>query len=573
MELKTTVSIPSPFKPYFHVSWEVVGATKAFSFCLPVWTPGSYTIRDFSQHLHRLIVKSESDSIPFEQVDLSEWRIPKPKSKMKIEYVVYSNDEYSVRTNMIDDSYAFVNPPALFLYPKNHLDLPMEIEWDFRHYRYIYSSLPKKDSRDRVFLSPNFDTLYDSPFHLSQKLPSRFLVSNCEYELLIEGMVSEEVKESLTIDLKRIVSAQSEWMGVNPNKYYLFILNLSRKSYGGLEHKSCSINHFDPEVISKEENYLGLLELLSHEHFHLWNVKRLRPRALGPFDYQKPNLTKELWVAEGITSFVDCYSLFLAGIIDRNGYINRIQEDIFLLDENPGDEWMSLEESSFTAWNKYYKRNPNSHNLSVSYYTKGFGFSLLLDIKIREATQGNKSIKDLMRFLYQKFVEKEDRGFTKTEFFEAVKVIANKDLYPKLKVYLEKRTKLPLVQELEKIGIVPSSGQVVSDPGFSIVERKGNCFVNKIWDQILDPKAEIFLDDEILAIQGKRIQAGQFQKRIKEFLPGERIRVLISHLGKTNEILLTMGKRTINKNLVLLDMEELQPSKSFLQESFFSRKI
>nr|MCU0823540.1 M61 family peptidase [Leptospira sp.] len=361
-QLQFTVSILDLEKHYFLVELFIQSKRPDLTLVLPNWTPGSYMIRDYSTHLHKLTAKNSTNDEPLkvEQRDLNTWNVPNPSGSVKVQYIVYAFEDYTVRTNYLNDEFGFISPPALFVFLKGELNSPLGINFETSEiFPNVYSSL-KRLNQSNSFYANDFDELYDSPFHLSKVNSVFFEVGQTLHELVVEGEVKFEFKQKLAEDLKKITAIQMEWMNESPNLYYLFVVNLSLPAYGGLEHRASSINFFNPELISDEKEYTKLLELLSHEYFHLWNIKRIRPIQLGPFDYEKPNLTKELWIAEGVTSFYDNYFLLMCGFLSPDEYLKRLESDIFSLEESTGEDWMSLEESSLTAWTKYYKRNANS---------------------------------------------------------------------------------------------------------------------------------------------------------------------------------------------------------------------
>ena len=356
-------------------------------------------------------------------------------------------------------------------------------------------------------------------------------------------------------------------MGNSPNDYYLFVVNLSQPSYGGLEHKASSINFFSPELINDEEEYKKLLELLSHEYFHLWNIKRIRPIALGPFDYQNPNLTKELWIAEGATSFYDIYFLYQSNFLSKDEFVVRLQSDIFSLDETIAENLMSLEDSSFTAWTKYYKRNGNSHNLTVSYYTKGAVLILCMILYILRKSEGNKSFRDIMQLLYTKYHIQKNRGFTKQEFFDTAKEATGIDLKTEFDPYLIKPIKIPVDDYLESIGLFRIESDISPDLKFKIKEKNGNLYVNKILFSDDETSFDLQLDDELIAMNGKRINKSMFDRAEKMLQPKERVHFLISRFGHTKEIMLEVGFCYKNKKLSFID--EPNESQKKLQDIFF----
>jgi len=526
-------------------------------------------IRDYSTHLHQFSAKDSitGKDLNWEQVHLHKWKIKNESPNIKIRYIIYAFEDYTVRTNYLVKDFGFINPPALFLYLENKLDTQITIKFDVNEFfSNIYTSL-KKTANENEFFAINIDELYDSPIHLSNQNSILFETENCQHEMVVEGNIPYNFKEKLANDLKIITSKQISWMGNSPNDYYLFVVNLSQPSYGGLEHKASSINFFSPELINDEEEYKKLLELLSHEYFHLWNIKRIRPIALGPFDYQNPNLTKELWIAEGATSFYDIYFLYQSNFLSKDEFVVRLQSDIFSLDETIAENLMSLEDSSFTAWTKYYKRNGNSHNLTVSYYTKGAVLILCMILYILRKSEGNKSFRDIMQLLYTKYHIQKNRGFTKQEFFDTAKEATGIDLKTEFDPYLIKPIKIPVDDYLESIGLFRIESDISPDLKFKVKEKNGNLYVNKILFSDDETSFDLQLDDELIAMNGKRINKSMFDRAEKMLQPKERVHFLISRFGHTKEIMLEVGFCYKNKKLSFID--EPNESQKKLQDIFF----
>ncbi|MCC5815597.1 MAG: M61 family metallopeptidase, partial [Leptospira sp.] len=392
---------------YYQVKLIMDADQDSLELVMPSWTPGSYMIRDYARLVHGF-----KANCPWEQTGLSNWTIfPGKKldvsdnSQIEIEYKIYAYEDLSVRTNHLEEDFGLINSPGLFFYIKEWMNdgkqsteekVSISIEFEIgKPFSFIHSSMERVS--EFQFITKSWDELFDTPFFLNHKKALEFECNGITHELVIEGNIYQNFQEQLLKDLKSITEYESKMMGENPNEYYLFVLILSDGKYGGLEHASSSINIFDQAKVNSEKDYSKLLELLSHEYFHLWNVKRIRPIALGPFDYENPNLTKELWIAEGITSFYDAYFLLKTKLMSSEQYLEKIYEDILNLEDNLGDEIMSLEESSFTAWNKLYKRTSDSPNTSISYYTKGAVLVFCMNLRILEKSRGEKDFSGIMR--------------------------------------------------------------------------------------------------------------------------------------------------------------------------------
>ncbi|MCW7505859.1 M61 family metallopeptidase [Leptospira paudalimensis] len=542
LQLHFEVSVFDLYKHYYQVRLTVETNQNQICFCLPNWTPGSYMIRDYVTHLHKFeaINSANQEPVSWEMVDLHRWKLNNLPPKFEITYIIYAFEDFTVRTNYLETEFGFINPPALFLYPEGRLDTPTTVEFKVSEiFPNIYTSLPRDENNFHKFYSNHFDELFDSPFHLSKKNSVFFTAGTTKHELLIEGDVSFDFKTKLSNDLQKITEKQIQWMQESPNQYYLFVLNLSLPAYGGLEHKASSINYFNPELIHDDEEYKRLLELLSHEYFHLWNIKRIRPIALGPFDYQNPNLTRELWIAEGFTSFYDAYFLYHAGFLNFEEYLNKLQSDIFSLEDNDADFWMSLEESSFTAWTKYYKRNGNSHNITVSYYTKGGVLALCMNLFLLQESKEKKTIRHVFHKLNEVFVKEKQRGFTKQEFFDITKEVTGVDLKLEFNEYLESPKPIPVDVYLDHIGIHRIQTDLVGDTGFKTKEKNGNLYVQKILHKSNHESIDLMLDDEILAINGKRASNSILQKLEKNLRPGEKFHLILSRAGKIKETMVT----------------------------------
>ncbi|EKJ86084.1 putative metalloprotease with PDZ domain [Leptospira meyeri] len=572
-QLDFEVSIFDLFKHYFQVRLRVNTDQSEVIFCLPSWTPGSYMIRDYGTHLHKFEAKNSRTNEPilWEMVDLHRWKLKNLPEEFEITYIIYAFEDFTVRTNYLETEFGFINPPALFLYPEGNLEKSSSVQFQVSEFfPYVYSSLTRDLEDPFRFHAENFDELFDSPFHLSKKNSVFFTAGTTKHELLVEGDVSFDFKAKLANDLKRITETQIEWMMESPNPYYLFVLNLSLPAYGGLEHRASSINYFNPDLISDEEEYKRLLELLSHEYFHLWNIKRIRPIALGPFDYQKPNLTRELWIAEGFTSFYDVYFLFHSGFLSKEEYISKLQSDIFALEDNEADSWMSLEESSFTAWTKYYKRNGNSHNITVSYYTKGGVLALCMNLFLLQESKEKKTIRHVFHKLNEVFVKTKQRGFTKQEFFDTVKDVTGVDLKTEFNEYLEFPKPIPVDLYLEIIGIRRIQTDLTGETGFKIKEKNGNLYIQKLLHKSDMDSFDLMLDDEILAINGKRATPTTLQTLEKNLRPGEKFHIILSRSGKIKETMITASGYYKTRKFVIA--EDCTDDKKELRE-FFLRNI
>ncbi|TGL75902.1 M61 family metallopeptidase [Leptospira yasudae] len=530
---------------YLQVELEMESSKKETILSLPVWSPGSYMVRDYSRHIHKLEAFASGKNgkkLEVVEIGLDSWSVRSEGESFRVRYVVYGYD-YSVRSNYFTTEYCLLHPPALFLYPRDEevSEITLEVS-NTLPFEYCHSGL---NGKGRKRSSASLDEFLDAPILLSNRPSIPFRSGECDHEIVLEGELPKSVQKTLIPDLQKITEEQIRSLGGSPNARYLFILILSEGAYGGLEHLNSSVNMYDPLKALSKDGYLKLLELLSHEYFHLWNVKRIRPIALGPFDYQKPNLTRELWIAEGITSFYDAYFLVRTKHLNAESYLAKVMEDLQSLEKSEGESWMSLEDSSYTAWTKFYNRpnDPNANNTGISYYIKGGILALAMDLHLLSETGGKHSLLDVMNEVYQTYHVGKKRGFTKIEFFESAKKRTGVDLKLEFGNYLDKAIAIPIENYFHKIGVKRSDSSPGVELGFSTREERGNLVISKVDWKILDASVDLSQGDEWIALNGTRIHSGNRKDLLKQFKAGDKIELLIARRGKILKRKLKLSKR------------------------------
>ncbi len=561
------IRIESPQLNYLNISLIYDSKLKFKNFLLPNWTPGSYLIRNYSTNLFGIdAFDQKKQKLILTQKNTSCWQVVTNSKQVHINYKIYSF-ENSVRTNFLDSEFSFINPPSTFLYPENELNSKVSIEFELNNYfKYIYTSLKQKKN---ILYAESFDELFDSPIQLSNKKSYFFKTKETEHEILIEGDLKETTRENLINDLKLITEYENKLMKISPNKKYLFILHLIPNTYGGLEHSSSSVNSFDPTILYNNFEYKKLLGLLAHEYFHLWNIKRIRPIAYGPFDYQNPNYSKELWIAEGITSFYDNFILLKTNLITSSDYLDEINSDFARLEDHLGEELMSLESSSFTTWNKFYVPNPNSINTGISYYTKGAILVFCMYISILSQTNGKKSFTEILIYLYKEFYQKKKRGFTKSEFFYSAEKVTGVDLLKEFDKYLTNEIRIPNQHYLNLIGLERVEINSKKDFGFDIEERRGRFYISKIYKQLPIKDSNINLNDELISINNYRYSKEKDEFIKSEILNNSEVELILSRRGK---IITTKLKTSIHKNYRIIFIDDVSEKAKVLRDIFFQKE-
>jgi len=401
----------------FTVSVTVARPAATQVFTLPTWIPGSYMIREFSQHLVQISGTDASGPVVVSKVDKRAWSVTGATGPLTLTYEVYAWD-LSVRKAHLDQTHGFFNGTSLFLSAEGFADQPHAVtlhapadpkcaDWK------VATTLPRvsgglHDFGD--FLAADYDELIDHPVELGTFESVEFEVSGVTHEIAVTGTHSGDL-DLLAADSQAICAHFSEMFGGLPMDRYLFQLTVETAGYGGLEHRASTALIHPRDGLprtgqtERSDDYIGLLGLISHEYFHLWNVKRIKPEAFLPYDLSTEGYTTQLWAFEGFTSYFDDLCLLRAGLIDTSQYLGLIGKSATRVYTSGGRHKQSVAESSFDAWVKLYRSDENSVNAMISYYTKGALVALALDLTLRLRSEGQVSLDDVMRALWQRHGE------------------------------------------------------------------------------------------------------------------------------------------------------------------------
>lgn len=418
------VSFKQPQAHYAEVEMNIDGLSAAYTDVkMPAWAPGSYLIREFAKNVEGFTASAAGKILRTEKVKKNTWRIYNGTAKaLKINYSVYAF-EVSVRTSFIDDTHAFLSSTGIFMYPDKQLAIPSTVTIvPFSSWSKVSTGLPAVEGRKFTYFAKNYDILYDSPIEVGNQDIFEFMAAGVKHEVAMYGGGNYNA-EKLKVDMAKVVEAATAVYGENPNKNYTFIVHNFAKGSGGLEHLNSTVLGASRNAYATEKGYIDFLGLVAHEYHHLWNVKRLRPVALGPFDYENENYTTNLWVAEGFTAYYENKLMLRAGLISPEKFVSDLINATANVINTPGAQIQSAAQSSFDAWIKYYRPDENSNNTSVSYYSKGEVVGLLMDLEIAKATKGARSLDDVMKAMYEQ-CKKLNRGYTDAEFKAMVEKIS-----------------------------------------------------------------------------------------------------------------------------------------------------
>lgn len=511
---------------------------------MPVWTPGSYLIREYARHVQDFAVKDGAGrSLSWSKTNKNTWQIDsRGAGEIVVSYRVYAN-ELTVRTNELNDDHAFWNNAALLMFPAGQLKAPSTLKVNpYRNWK-VATGLKKIEGRENEFRAENFDILYDSPFEVSNFVETSFEVGGKPHRIVMSGMGNYDLNR-IAADTARIVEQGMKIFGELPYDNYVFIVNL--RGGGGLEHLNSTALQWNRFGFKPRERYLAFLNLVAHEYFHLWNVKRLRPDALGPFDYENENYTKLLWVAEGATAYYESVLLRRAGLISDKAFLEGKARVIEQLRRRPGRFETSLEEASFDSWIKFYRQDENSVNNQISYYDKGEVVNMMLDVTIRTESGGAKSLDDVLRHLYNEFYKK-GRNYTPEDYQKAAEQMAGKSLDDFFSKYVRGEAELDFDAIVAGIGLRMKATQPnISRAyfGADLTEENGRLTIRAVAAGTPAYEQGLNSGDQIVAVDGNRASNSFLQSYLTEKKPNDTVKLTIFRFDQLRDINVTLGGNT-----------------------------
>ena len=552
LSIQYQVTLANPAAHLFHVTCLIQNPdTKGQSFSLPAWIPGSYLIRDFAKNIISLKASSEGKLLQLQRLDKESWQCEPCQGVLQLEYEVYAWDE-SVRTAQLDFEYGFFNGTSMFLRvhsqeggPCGLTLLPPE-DISFERWQ-VTTAMPivKVDANGfGEYSAANYDELIDHPVAMGECIIGNFNAAGVPHIIALFGQHHADM-DRLCSDLTKICEQHIYFFDEHaPVEAYLFLVRVVGEGYGGLEHRAstaliCSRDSL-PSVNDEKmtDEYREFLGLCSHEYFHTWNIKRIKPLAFAPYDLQKENYTELLWAFEGITSYYDDLALLRCGLIDGRSYLELVARTITRVSRCKGRLKQTLAESSFYAWTKFYQQDENAINAIVSYYAKGALVALCLDLLIRKNTQNKKSLDDVMRLLWARYGAT-DKGVPE----HAVEAIACEVGGESLASFFEQAVRstqnLPLAELLNEMGVSlnlraaesaadkggkPASAQPMKvELGANLMETNGVLKVVSVVEGLAAQQAGLSAGDMIVACNGfkaseKRLQAELFNLQVRDRL-------------------------------------------------------
>ncbi len=546
--LSYQVAMSQPASHLFEVTLQVSNWQSAtLDLKMPVWTPGSYLVREYARHLQDFMATGNNSDLSSQKLSKNHWQVATAGvSEVKVSYRVYAND-LTVRTNHLDQTHGYFNGAALFFFVPGLEQQPIEVEiitpqpeWQ------VATTLPQIEDQTNTFVAPDFDTLVDTPFEVGTQQLYNFEVLGKPHSLAIWSQGNAN-PEQIIADTIKVIETEAEMFGGLPYKQYLFLLHLSGSGYGGLEHKDCCTLNYPRFGFRDRDKYERFIQLVAHEFFHLWNVKRIRPKALEKFNYEAENYTTSLWFCEGTTSYYDILIPLRAGIYNRETCLKNLSKDISKYLNTIGRTVQPLGESSYDAWIKLYRRNAYSDNNQISYYLKGQLVSLLLDLLIRAKHQNKRSLDDVMGLMWERF-GKEEVGFTETQLRDTMAEVAEVNLDDFFSRYIETTEELPFDDYLDPFGLYLKTVAESDIPylGIKVQSENNREVIQFVAAQSPAALGGIDAQDQLLAINGIKVNAKSLDERLKDYQAEDTIQITLFHQDELKTLPVTLGKPQSN---------------------------
>ena len=550
--IRYTVSLANTSQHLLRIQIDLPPGAAERDLQLPVWY-ALYQVRDFSQYVNWVrIINSANISIL--KLDKSRWRITGAEAGAQVEYEIFADNAGPFGAEL-NSHHAFLNLAEILMYPTDARDVPMQIR--FTDVPLAWKIVTGLQAVSDGFLAKNYDELTDSPVEICACDEKDFDEAGGHYRVVVDAASGDYDMNKIVLAIRQIVAAETAWMNDRPFTTYTFIYHFPRGSGGGgMEHANGTAIDISAHTLATD--FPAFEGVTAHEFFHLWNVKRIRPQSLEPPDYSKENYTNALWFSEGVTSTVENYALLQAGLLDEKRYIAHLGAAISELENRPARLTQSAEESSTDAWlEKYsYYRGPAR---SISYYNKGELLGVLLDLKLRESTKDEKSLRDLFQWLNSNYA-KQNRFFADSEGLQqAAETITHSDMKPFFEKYIAGTAEIPWNEFFNTVGLQMVTQKIsTADVGFTAIRNFDSPLtVIAVEENSGALRAGLAKDDLIVEMNGEPI-ARNFQETLSRLRPGDRIQLRIRTGDRERELSWTIGSRE-EIQFQLKDLANLTP--------------
>ena len=525
---------------------------------MPVWIPGSYLVREFARHVVDLTaVDAAGRARPVTKVTKNRWVVrSEGTDAVTVRYTLLAH-ELSVRTNFVGPDYGVLNPGAAVLFdperPERAYELVFHLPEAWPRAAGALAPLAEAETASvagEAFFAPSYDALVDAPFLLGDLDVRPFTVDGIGHRLVSVGRLDRFPLPRAARDVESIVRAQVDFWGELPYRRYDF-LSVLDEAGGGLEHRSSTLIMTPPERALTPKGHRRWLGLVSHELFHAWNGKRLRPRVLGPFDLEREAYTRSLWWVEGLTSYYDDLLLRRAGLLDDDAYLDAVSSTIRRLYGSPGERHASLAEASFDAWIELYRPDEESGNTGVNYYVKGALAGWVLDAAIRRASRDRRSLDDVMRRAYARFSG--ETGYDDAALYDLFEAVGGSEVRALAERLTQRAEPIDLSGALSAFGlrrVEPSPNTPAgraelaarTELGVETQACGGRTVVTSVREGGPAWSAGLTASDEVVFLADDRVPSDGLKPLLRRHLPGDRVSVVVSRRGRRRRFEVVLGE-------------------------------
>ena len=545
--LHFTVTMDQPSTHLYQVRMDIRGFDGPLDLKMPAWTPGYYWLLDLAKNVSGFTAQSgDGRRLDWDKTAKNTWHIETGGApEVVVTYNVYAFTQ-SVAHPFLDDGRGFISPTGIFLHPEGHKDHPVTVTIKpYKEWSEISTGLDPVPGRPGTFEAADYDVLYDCPTLVGNQQILSFQVNGIPHAVALENPVDDSFRDKYVSDLKKIVETGSAVIGDIPYKHYTFII--MGRGGGGLEHSnSMAVYSGRNYSLSDAPGYKRWLAFLSHEYFHLYNIKSIRPINLGPFDYDRENLTHMLWVSEGFTVYFEYVIVNQGGLMNREETLEAFTHNITNYEYLPGSRVQSATESSYDTWLQFFNRSDNADNTAISYYDKGCILGLLMDLKIRHETKGKKSLTDVMRTLYRTYFQELKRGFTDDEFREVCEKTAGVSLEEIFR-YASTTEPIDYGKYLAYAGMAIDTKPAELPGAFwgaTVQERNNNLTVTAIEQGSPAWQSGLSTQDQLLEINGQPATRELLDKTLGAASAGDPITVKVTRRTGEKTITCSLSKKS-----------------------------
>ncbi len=535
------LAMPKPSTHLFDVEirFELLPAEESLDVILPVWRPGRYAILDFASGIQNFsAVDGHGRPLAWRKNDKSTWEIQcQGTSTVDVTYKVYA-DEFTMRTRGLNSEHGFVDETSVFMYVEKYRNLPVTLEVEPFHGWHVTTGL---EGTHNKFTAPSYDYFIDCPLEIGTQKDFSFTVDDVPHILSIEGEGNWNA-DTLVRDIGKIVAFVKNFWGEFPYKRYVFLVECMSNPTGATEHLNSTIVQTGSFIFRNPESYHSFLRNVTHEYFHTWNVKQLRPHAIDPYDFTKENYSKEYWIAEGTTSYYDGLLMERLGFIKPDEFLSALADVIRDDRQRPGNRVQSVSEASFDVWVKDSRGTEQRLNAESNFYAKGATVSMALDFQLRKLTLNKYSLDDLMRTMLKRYPLSRG-GYTLGDVQQVAEELSGTKFGTFFDDYIYGTRPLPWEEMLSWAGLELSSKDSTKKPWVGM-GLSGMGERTMIWNVVAGSPAEsagVEVGDELLALNHYRVRSSDFMSRLSEMKAGDVFTITVFRDDKLRDINITAG--------------------------------